>query len=229
MTHNFNGTTDQTDANDIHLKVNLHSLELDQDQSLAASLPDLTTKNITAITSLHAQETQNIPKHQKNIERIATFFGRPAVLYILLILLTFWIGGGFFNHLLPFHLPSFRWQDEGLSAAELLISTGVLVRQAREERFSEKRSQLMLHLMLMSEQKIAKSIALLEELRNDLPNVTNRPDPEAQVMKEVADPIAVLESIKETLAQKSGSAREVLPNVEETQHPQQSMVEISTD
>jgi uncharacterized membrane protein len=88
-----------------------------------------------------------------------------------------------------------------LDAAALLISTGVLVRQARQERFAEQRSQLMLQLNLLSEQKLAKVIALLEELRTDLPNVTNRPDLEAQAMQTAADPIEVLDALQENLAQ----------------------------
>ncbi len=210
MIHNFNTMTNHSDTSEINVEVNLYNLESPQDESLASSLPDLITKNIEAITSLHAQEAQNIPAHQRLIERIATFFGKATFLYILLILLALWISGRVFDRFLPFHLPPLRWQDEGLSAAGLLISTGVLVRQAREERFSEQRSQLMLHLMLVSEQKIAKSIALLEELRTDLPNVMDRPDPEAQVMKESTDPMVVLESIKETLAQELALTDETL-------------------
>lgn len=179
-----------------------------EDQGQAASLPDPIVKNIEAITLLHAQEAQNISTHQRVVERIATFFGQSIFLYLLLIIFGVWIGGRAFDRFLPFNLPPFRWQDEGLSAAGLLISTGVLVRQTREERFSEQQSQLMLHLMLVSEQKIAKSIALLEELRTDLPNVMNRHDPEAQAMKESADPIEVLESIKETLVRELSTPTE---------------------
>lgn len=202
--------TEQSDGPEINLEVNVYNLEPAPAQSAASSLPEPIIKNIETITALHAQEAQNIPTHQRLIERLATFFGNAKFLYILLILLAFWIGGRAFDRVLPFHLPDFRWQDEGLSVAGLLISTGVLVRQAREERFLEERSQLMLHLVLVSEQKITKTIALLEELRTDLPNVMNRSDPEAQVMKESADPIAVLESLKETLAQELDASKEEL-------------------
>jgi uncharacterized membrane protein len=88
-----------------------------------------------------------------------------------------------------------------LGAASLIISTGVLIRQTRQEKLAQQRSQLTLHLDLLVEQKTAKIISLLEELRTDLPNVNNRHDQEAHMMKEVADPIAVLEAIQETLTQ----------------------------
>ncbi len=122
-------------------------------------------------------------------------------MYSLLVILTLWIVSSFFDPFLPFNLPPFSWSDQGLDAAALVISTGVLVRQTRQENFAEQRAQLMLQLNLLSEQKIAKMIALLEELRTDMPNVMDRHDPEAEVMQEAADPLAVLEALQENLSQ----------------------------
>jgi uncharacterized membrane protein len=88
-----------------------------------------------------------------------------------------------------------------LSLGSLLVTIGVLITQNREEKLAEQRAQLSLQVNLLSEQKIAKIIALLEELRGDLPNVRNRYDPEAEVMTEPADPHAVMESLEERLAE----------------------------
>jgi uncharacterized membrane protein len=175
---------------------------------LTAPLPDPITKNIEAITALHAREVKEISAHQRLLEAIATFFGRSTFLYSLLVILALWILGSSFESLLPFTLPAFSWSSHGLDAAALVISTGVLVRQTRQENFAEQRSQLMLQLNLLSEQKIAKIIALLEELRADLPEVVDRIDPEAEVMQEAADPIAVLEVLQENLAQELSSPEE---------------------
>jgi uncharacterized membrane protein len=175
---------------------------------LTAPLPDPIAKNIEAIISLHTQEVQNIPAHQRLLEAIATFFGRSTFLYSLLFVLLLWMIGSYFQPFLPFNLPPFSWSDQGLDAAALVISTGVLVRQTRQENFAEQRSQLMLQLNLLSEQKIAKIIALLEELRADLPEVLDRHDPEAEVMQRAADPIAVLEALQENLAQELSSNEE---------------------
>ncbi|MHC5830273.1 MAG: DUF1003 domain-containing protein, partial [Nostoc sp.] len=78
----------------------------------------------------------------------------------------------------------------------------------RQENFAEQRAQLMLQLNLLSEQKIAKIIALLEELRTDLPNVINRHDSEAELMREAADPIAVLEALQKNLTEELSSTEE---------------------
>jgi len=170
-------------------------------QDLIDSIKDPIAKNIETISSLRTQESNNITNHQQILESIALFFGQPIFLYLLLVLFAIWIGDNFLAPMVPFDLPKFRWTDDVLGAASLIISTGVLIRQTRQEKLAEQRSQLTLHLNLLVEQKTAKIISLLEELRTDLPNVNNRHDQEAHMMKEVADPLAVLEAIQETLTQ----------------------------
>ncbi|MCY7285604.1 MAG: DUF1003 domain-containing protein [Cyanobacteria bacterium CAN_BIN43] len=80
-----------------------------------------------------------------------------------------------------------------------ITSTGVLIYQARQEKVAEERSHLTLQLNLFTEQKIAKLIALVEELRTDLPNVRNRHDSEAFEMQKTTNPQVVLNALKETL------------------------------
>ncbi|MEH1834200.1 MAG: DUF1003 domain-containing protein [Nostoc sp.] len=179
-----------------------------RNQVITAPLPDPIAKNIEAISLLHTQEVRDIPAHQRILEAIATFFGRSTFMYSLLVILTLWIFGSFFDPFLPFNLPPFSWSGQGLDAAALVISTGVLVRQTRQENFAEQRAQLMLQLNLLSEQKIAKIIALLEELRSDLPDVINRHDSEAKLMQQAADPIAVLEALQKNLAEELSSTEE---------------------
>jgi len=187
---------------------NARQMKASRNQILTAPLPDLIAKNIEAITLLHTREVRDIPAHQRLLEAIATFFGHSTFLYSLLAILTLWIVSSFFDPFLPFNLPPFSWSEQGLDAAALVISTGVLVRQTRQENFAEQRAQLMLQLNLLSEQKIAKMIALLEELRADMPNVIDRHDPEAEVMQEAADPRAVLEALQENLSQELSSTEE---------------------
>ncbi|MBD2259644.1 DUF1003 domain-containing protein [Pseudanabaena sp. FACHB-2040] len=182
-------------------RTNARNPKSSRNQVLTAPLPDPITRNIEAVTSLHTQEVRDIPAHQRLLEAIATFFGRFIFLYILLLLLALWMGGSVLDPYLPFDLPPFSWSEQGLDAAALIISTGVLVRQTRQENFAEQRAQLMLQLNLLSEQKIAKMIELLEELRADLPFVDDRLDPEAEMMQEAANPLAVLAALQETLAQ----------------------------
>jgi uncharacterized membrane protein len=54
-----------------------------------------------------------------------------------------------------------------------------------------------LELAILSEQKTAKVIQLLEESRRDNPLILNRVDQEAEAMAQPADPQSVLDTIKE--------------------------------
>ncbi|MEH2327822.1 DUF1003 domain-containing protein [Nostoc sp.] len=204
MTYNADDTANRHFSSD----ANRPKEKASRNQVITAPLPDPIAKNIEAIISLHTQEVRDIPVHQRILEAIATFFGRSIFLYSLLVILAIWIFSSFFDRFLPFNLPSFSWSGQGLDAAALVISTGVLVRQTRQENFAEQRAQLMLQLNLLSEQKIAKIIALLEELRTDLPNVINRHDLEAELMQEPTDPIAVLSALQKNLAEELSATEE---------------------
>jgi uncharacterized membrane protein len=201
---------------------------------ITAPLPDPTAQNIEAVTTLHAQEELTVPMHQRFLEQVAKFFGRPVFLYSALGGLSIWILGNTINHIgiLPFKLPTFSWLDQGLDTASFLISTGVLIRQTRQDNFAEQRTQLMLQLNLLSEQKIAKIIALLEELRVDLPNVANRYDPQATAMQTAADPIEVLDTLQESLNRELAAASEKQGGKaedSETQKKEEVSDHISTD
>ena len=170
----------------------------------AAPLPDPLGQNIEAIIALQAKAEKDLSQTQRVVEAVTAFFGRPLFLYSILLGVTFWM----VVNLLPtdlgipkFDPAPFEWLDHVLGLASLLMTSGVLITQNRQEKLAEQRSQLTLQLNLLSEQKIAKLIALVEELRQDLPMVKNRFDPEAEVMMQAADPHVVMEALEKTLAE----------------------------
>ena len=79
----------------------------------------------------------------------------------------------------------------------LLITTVVLSKQNRLAKLAEQRAHLDLKVTLLTEQKAAKLIDLLEELRRDLPNVRNRHDSEAATLQKSMDPDEVLATLNE--------------------------------
>jgi uncharacterized membrane protein len=157
-------------------------------------LPEQVIKNVEVISNHQDQQMQNATAHQRGLDKIAAVFGQPQFLYFQIIFFTVWGG---YSHLadqniLPKNFPLFDFSDKWLEVAGLLISTGVLIYQTRQEGLSEERAQLALQINLLTEQKIAKLISLVEELRVDLPNVKNRDDLEAEAMKQATDPQAIL-------------------------------------
>jgi uncharacterized membrane protein len=165
------------------------------------ALPEPVRQNIETIIQLETEHGRQIPTHHRIIERIAASFGQPKFLYAQIVFFSTWWLCSHLSSLgiLPKNFPKFNLRSDGLNVASLLITTGVLVYQSRQEQLAEERSHLMLQIDLLTEQKIVKLIALVEELRTDLPNVRNRIDTEAEEMQQPIDPQALLIALKESL------------------------------
>ena len=119
----------------------------------------------------------------------------------LTVVLVLWIAGNVLTqylHLPTVDAPPFNWLQGATSVLALYITVMILTTQRRENELSDLREQLNLELVITNEQKTAKVIQLLEELRLDMPQVRNRPDPEAIAMAQPADPEVMLAAIKET-------------------------------
>lgn len=174
--------------------------------------PDPVVKNIEAIIGLQSRHEQSIPSHQRSLEKIAASFGEPNFLYLQLLFFILWGTLSYFNPagLKSWSLPILNLSQDGLDMAALLISTAVLIYQTRNGKMNNERSLLMLQMNLLTEQKLAKVIALIEELRIDLPNVHNRQDLEAELMKQVTDPQVVLDILEEALENSPDEVSEVI-------------------
>lgn len=165
-------------------------------------LSEQVIKNIETIIGFQAKQEQKLPWRDRIIEKIAAFFGKSEFLYLQLFFFTSWaICSHLAPQLLPFGLPPFDAKEMGVDIAALLIATGVLVQQNRQDRLAEQRSHLILQINLLTEQKIAKLIELVEELREDLPTIRDRDDLEAKIMQQATDPQIVLNILQENLAQ----------------------------
>jgi uncharacterized membrane protein len=74
----------------------------------------------------------------------------------------------------------------------------ILTTQRGDDRLTQRRELLNLELTILSEQKITKVVALLEQLRQDSPHLRDRVDELAEAMSQPADPQSVIDAIKET-------------------------------
>jgi uncharacterized membrane protein len=63
-------------------------------------------------------------------------------------------------------------------------------------RLADRHAHLDLQVNLLTEEKTSKIIALLEELRRDMPDVRNKTDHEAEELSRHADAKAVLSAIE---------------------------------
>ena len=87
----------------------------------------------------------------------------------------------------------------------MLTTVVVLIKQYRVSKLSEQRDHLDLKVTLLIEQKTAKLIDLMEELRRDLPNVKDRHDSGAAVLQQPMSPERVLAALDEEVIAPDGS------------------------
>jgi uncharacterized membrane protein len=157
-------------------------------------------QNIEAVLEFYTREEQKISRSQRILERISGVIGQPAFLGFILLFVALWMLANASLHqtgMTEFDPAPFFWLQGIVGLGALLTATVVLIKQNRLARLAEQRAHLDLKVTLLTEQKAAKVIDLLEELRRDLPNVRNRHDPEAAVLQQSMNPGLVLAALDE--------------------------------
>ncbi len=157
-------------------------------------------QNIEKVLAFYKREDRKLGPLQRIVELASNYIGRPMYLALVLLFVSIWVvfnlGGRHFGwH--EFDPPPFVLLQGLITFASLLTTTIVLISQNRIAKVEEQRANLELQVNLLSEQKIAKLINLIEELRRDLPMVENRHDPTAEAFQEPADTDQVLSALDE--------------------------------
>ncbi|HEX3775949.1 MAG TPA: DUF1003 domain-containing protein [Polyangiaceae bacterium] len=170
-------------------------------------IPDHVSENIDAVLALRARSEKRLRRDQRAVEAATGVIGRPLTLYVLFGAVALWVGynlspsanGGH-----PFDPPPFFWLQGVIALYAAVMTTIILTTQNRQNKDAERHAHLELQVNLQAEQRTAKIIALLEELRRDLPNVRDRVDPVAEALQEIVPPNAVDSALDHTLNPHSG-------------------------
>jgi uncharacterized membrane protein len=165
-------------------------------------------QNIDSVLEVRKREHEQRSASQRFVDRMSRIIGRPLYLLGLVGFAGAWIA---VNVLAPqlgrtaFDPSPFPLLDGILSFAALITTTVVLIAQNRQTRIEQQHMHISLQVNLVTEQKVAKIINLLEELRRDLPMVKNRHDPQAASFAQETDALQVLTAIEEVgLTQEPG-------------------------
>ena len=177
------------------------------------SEPDQISQNIEAILEFYAREEQKISRTQRILEGVSGFIAKPVYLVLILLLVALWMLANLAMRQMG--MPQFDpaphfWLQGLISLGALLTATVVLSKQLRFARLAEQREHLDLKLTLLTEQKVAKLIDLMEELRRDLPNVKDRHDADAVALRHSMNPSEVLAALDE----RSGIEERIKASVE---------------
>jgi uncharacterized membrane protein len=155
--------------------------------------------DVRTVAALRERVKEGVDPHQRWVERLTNRLGSPGAVYVIVAMTAVWIA---FNLLAPrlglgaVDPPPFVWLQGFTAVAALLVTTMVLTTQNRLARDADRRGHLELKVNLLAEQKATKIIALLEELRRDMPGVRHRSDREAEALAQPVDPHRVMSALE---------------------------------
>jgi uncharacterized membrane protein len=170
-------------------------------------LPNHVDETIRSIAQLHLEHHENATPLQRVVDRLTALLARPRFIGVLTGIVAGWIGLNLAAAALgyrPIDPPPFTWLWGAVSLTSLYMVVLILATQRREDQLAQHRELLILELGILSEQKTAKVIELLEESRRDSPLIHDRIDLEANAMAQPSDPQSVLDVIKDTHAKARG-------------------------
>jgi uncharacterized membrane protein len=162
-------------------------------------LPQSVSDNIGAIAEFYERHEQRMSPTQAAIEKLSLILGSPAYVVGNVMFVVCWIVANLVAPELGYKQvdePPFFWLQGLVGLNAFIISTTVLIRQNRMSKLAEHNAHLDLQVNLLTEEKTSKIIALLEELRHDMPNVRDKIDPEAEELSQPADTRTVLSAIE---------------------------------
>jgi uncharacterized membrane protein len=152
------------------------------------NLPSSAKENLELLSRFKDHEEAQISGLQLVIERISRFFGSPAYFAFAVVFIALWIAVNIYG-------MRHGWRH--VDANALLLTVAVLIRQNRMAQVAEHRAHLDLQINLLTEQKVTKTLQVIDELRRDLTALRGSPDAEVTEMTKPADTHALMHAIKQ--------------------------------
>ena len=181
-----------------------------------SAVPEHIEETIRATVKVYADHHRAATRVQLVVARMVDLLGRPGCIGLLIAPVLCWIGGNllaFAFGYTPIDPPPFSWLELVVSLMALCITALILTTQRRDDQLAEHREQMTLELAILSEQKLAKIIQLLEESRRDNPLLDNRVDASADAMAMPADPLSLGHTIKRSHADTAQISLQISPAI----------------
>lgn len=162
-------------------------------------LPAHVEDTVQAVARFQTSHEADASHLQRLIERITRRAGSPGFIAFLTVAVIGWITlnlGLMASGRKPIDEPPFFWLQGVVTLTALYMTVFILTTQRRDDKLAGLRDELTLELSILSEQKSAKIIELLEEMRRDDPHISDRQDDHAAALAKPADPNAVLDALK---------------------------------
>jgi len=163
-----------------------------------AKLAPHVEETVQTVAEVHATHQRSATALDRAAQALTSTLGRSLSVLLLAAAVAVWIGLNLVVHRAggaAVDPPPFTALELTATLAALLLAALILATQRRDDALAERRAELTLQLALLSEQKSAKIIALIEELRRDLPSVADRIDEVSEAMVQAPDAKSVLDAI----------------------------------
>ncbi|MBW8781386.1 MAG: DUF1003 domain-containing protein [Verrucomicrobia bacterium] len=162
----------------------------------APDIAAVVDRNIEALIERHKRELRDTPLQDRVAEAITRFTGSMKFVYLHLVVFGFWIIDNVPGVPGPKWDPTFVILAMASSVEAIFLSTFVLITQNRTAAQSDKRSDLNLHISLLSEHEITHLITLVSEIAKKL-EVDASKDPQIEELKKDILPEDVLARLDE--------------------------------
>lgn len=170
------------------------------DERPGGSLPDAAEQNLDVMARFYEREEAVVSTVRKTIERVSDLIGSPTYFVGALAFICGWVVANSWSASAGWqHVdePPFFWLQGIVSANALLVTVAVLIRQKRTEQLAQHRAHLDLQINLMTEQKVAKVLQIVDELRGQLIGIRGPRDEKLTEMVKPTDAHALLHAIKQ--------------------------------
>jgi uncharacterized membrane protein len=169
-------------------------------------LPPHVESTVRSVADLQEKHDSEATLFQRVISRMKNFIGTPSFFVSLTIVVALWVSINLVVVSLyhtSFDGPPFIFLQGIVGLGVLYMTMVIFGAQQRDDKIYSHRERMTLQLALINDQKAAKIIQLLEDLRRDIPNVCDRVDVNANAMANPVNPEVVSELLKEKLLQGS--------------------------
>lgn len=169
------------------------------DERPSGDLPDAAEQNLDVMTRFYEREEAKVSRVRRIIESISNVIGSPGYFAAALAFICGWVAVNSLGAKVGWqHVdePPFFWLQGIVGANALLVTVAVLIRQKRTEQMAEHRAHLDLQINLITEQKVAKVLQIVDELRSHLIATHEPPDEKLSEMSQPTDARALLHAIK---------------------------------
>ena len=168
---------------------------LDKTEQFAAG-----DKTVHELVESHVERDRRSTALEKRLDLFRSILSSPRFITVIAAAVIAWIainaglavGLGSASSVDP---PPFFWLQGVVSLLALCTTVLILTTQRRDDEIADRREKLTLELAILSEKKTAKIIELLEALRQDHPEISDRHDHQAGEMAKPTDPQQVLEQM----------------------------------